>query len=326
MSREERFDGILLGLAQQHEGGVPELMETFFSFLRRKTDFYVGGMNGQAKEMILSSFSKNESKALEDFNKKKQEEEQSKKRQQQREKEKFQKEQDSKVVEITDEEENEILEEKKRKANSNPTSTSSSSPSSNNNTTTTPEVPTKNETKDEEDDGKLKPNAGGGSSTNKYTWTQTLQDLEVRVALPNGTNRKDLTCDLKKKSVKIAIKSKALTIIDEEFPKEIRVDDSTWLIEDNKTLILQLSKKNQMEWWSRVVMSEPEISTKHIQPENSKLEDLDSETRSTVEKMMFDQQQKQRGLPTSDEMQKQDMLKKFMSQHPEMDFSNAKIN
>ena len=180
-----------------------------------------------------------------------------------------------------------------------------------------------------------------------YRWTQELDHVEVTVPVPAGTKGRDLSILLHKRSIKVGLKGQhpilevspnpipiptpsrhvasshptvhrppstvhrpptsTVHLPQGQLPKEIKEEDSTWTVEDSQRVVVHLEKLNKNEWWPHVLTHHPKIDTRKIVPHNSKLSDLDAETRAMVEKMMFDNRQKALGKPTSDQIQQQEV-------------------
>ncbi|XP_058956565.2 nuclear migration protein nudC-like [Pocillopora verrucosa] len=324
-SHSERFDGMLLAIAQQCEGGIAELLDVFFGFLERKTDFFIGAGKANAEKMVLSKFKEHQKKVEEKKEKEKKEAEALKAAKANKE---AQQKTEAKIQEVTEEEAERIKSEEQEKKEKQQKETEEKNTKKDgkaeNGETAKAEG---SEDEDEDAKGKLKPNSGNGADLENYRWTQTLQEVEAWIPLNVSFKVKgrDVIVDIQQSHLKVGLKGHP-PIIDGDLPKKVKIEECSWVLQDQKNVVITLEKVNKMEWWSHLLTTDPEINTKKVQPENSKLGDLDDETRGMVEKMMFDQRQKAMGLPTSEEQKKQDILKKFMEQHPEMDFSKAKFS
>lgn len=58
-----------------------------------------------------------------------------------------------------------------------------------------------------------------------------------------------------------------------------RSDGPYEITEDQERICVHLEKIENQKWWENVLTHHPKIDTTKIEPENSKLSDLDGETR-----------------------------------------------
>mmetsp|Transcript_18320 Transcript_18320/g.50858 ORF Transcript_18320/g.50858 Transcript_18320/m.50858 type:complete len:363 (-) Transcript_18320:938-2026(-) len=355
---DERFDGLYLNVAQTTRGIEP-LLDTVFSFLRRKTDFFAGPPGADdGTEAAIAKVQQVLQKHAERYQKEHPSKKPSIKKaaakvaEKSKVSEKEAKKEAEDVIEMGAGGGFDISEQKQQQQ---PQKTQKQPPSATQSQPGKPEATTKKEPKDDKEDAPKgtkddAPKEAKTTTSNddenddadspviidngidvpgRYVWTQTLSELSVSIPVPDNTRGRDLNVTIARNHLKAALRSadKGEYLINAPLTKTIICDDSFWTIEDGNRLAINLQKLNQMEWWDSVCQDDPvKLNVQKIQPESSKLGELDGETRQTVEKMMYDQRQKAMGLPSSDEEAKLNALERFKKQHPEMDFSNAKMS
>lgn len=309
MAEEEgRWDGVYYQIVQQG-GGYEFLFDSVFSFLRRKTDFFT---DSKKAEKVIAEAGAKHVKLFKEQDEKNIKEQAEKKR---REDERLKK-------------EKEAAEEKAKKLAENPPPPVEKPKEEEKQPEKKEEVKKDGEEKKEEEEDKTPPPKGNGGKTDKYVWTQTLEEAALLIDFPESIRAKNLNVQITPTKCQVQIKG-GETLVDGEWYEQINADDTIWTLEptkEGKVFKIAIQKwGNRNGWWDCMIKGHEKINTQKIQPETSKVSDLDGEMKGQVEKMMFDMRQKQAGLPSSDELEKRSKIEAFMKAHPEMDFSKAKI-
>ncbi len=271
-TNDERFDGLYMNVANSARGIEP-LLDTMFSFLRRKTDFF-SGPEGQNTDAAVAKVNQVLQKHVQIHKEDKKKNEEAKKRKEQEAEKRMKKKREKETKEAFESASDgdgviEMGDDNGFDISSSPQPTKGDSSTANEKddsqkeislpqdsnsaatiTATTNDSEKKIENEDEEELGPP-PAGNGGTVPGKYVWTQTLSELNVTISLPENTRGRDLKVTMKKKHLSVALKSQLPKhIVDAPLSETIICDDSFWTVEDGNRLVISLQKLNQMEWWS----------------------------------------------------------------------------
>jgi len=282
---DERFDSMLLGMAQTL-GGIEPILHTFMAFLARRTDFFhiqdesntnTGFPAGVAKKMLLKHFNHFEALSLaakkgkQDAVKRTAEEDTAPKPPPEDVTDTY----DAAAAAAAESETEQPIAVAPKK---NPPAATGSSATSTYN----------------------------GAVTDKYSWSQTLYETTVEVTVPVGIKGKDIKVDFSKQQLEVGIKGQE-PLVKGELGGTIKREECTWIKEGTH---VQVTLVKAIEtWWKSVVVGDPEIDTQKVDSVRN-ISEYDEETQAGIQKVMFDQDQKRKGLPSSDELSQEGLLRK----------------
>ena len=279
----QAMEGPLMALAQSTGGDLRKLLYAFFSFLHRRTDFYMvpheddahvkmGFREGDAEKVLLAAFRQ------------------------------------FPLRKMPRQSEIEAMQQQKN----NPTPPAAETPTAPVEKKKEPvkkETPSKKPAQKEpsnevryNEEGEQIP-VGNGGSTDRYKWTQTIDECSVLIGVG----------DLRAKDLDVSIKASSITVraqqpdadgsqkvfVEGELTQKIVPSESTWTLEGG-VLVLVLYKQVKT-FWETILVGDPKIDTTEVDSRRH-IDEYDASTQAQIRKIIFDQTQSRKGLPMSDEI------------------------
>ena len=315
---DSRFDDLLNTVITQKGQGIYGFFDVMFSFLYRRTDFFyemapgenMGFFPTQAEAIVCGYFRKYQQlhykervpkrnidpKVIEEYIKSKEKEKQEKK-------ETIAKINNQSKTENKKEEKKEEAKKEEKKAeipkNSQETKIENNKGDTNKIESSNPLNMKKEELKGPVENKPTSISTYNGDKCDDYNWSQGVGDVTIQFTLKQKINKKMLKVDMTVNHLKIVIQGMDKPLIDDDFCEKIIPDDSNWSIEDGQSIILFLEKATEIIWKS-AFKGGKEIDTKTV--DNSKrIDEFDSETQAALNKIVYEQNRKRNGLPTTEE-------------------------
>jgi hypothetical protein len=313
---QEMYDQMLMQLAGRHNG-LENLLDTIFSFFNRKTDLYVvankeqnnmGFPPGIAEKLVMRSFQKFPMKDISKMHVRGEQPNNTG---------------EPRVVELEPPSPPTSVLKGVYRGNEKKTKSTNETDENDKKTETAPSPVASagdSESSPTATSGSAKPIVrynengkqipiGNGGVCDRYFWTQNLQEVTVYIDVPEGTRAKNIAWQISSTSIGVGLADGGNTtwLLKGSLGGRVKTD-SMWTLEENKTIVITLDKIVET-WWASVVKGDPEIDTQKVDS-TRRVHEYDEETQGAIRKIMFDQQQKRMGLPTSDEMKQEAILAK----------------
>ncbi|KAL5108095.1 NudC domain-containing protein 3 [Taenia crassiceps] len=153
------------------------------------------------------------------------------------------------------------------------------------------------------------PDCYNGARRDLYSWSQKILEIDIHVKIPERIKTaRQLNVKIDRKHILIEEKGSTEPIIDLDLLKEIKTESAQWSFEVGEHLLTLSLDKVDEYWWEAAFVGEEKINVQEIDCSRP-MHELDEEAQGKIAQLLFDQEQKRRGLPTTEERRIQDILK-----------------